>query len=86
MSWGVVFSRSAEKDLRRLSPEMRQRMGQAIRALENDPFGAATKPLRGREQWRLRVGDYRVLYTLDRDAKRLTIIAAGHRREVYRKD
>lgn len=85
MKWTVSFSRSAEKDLSRLSSENRQRIGRAIRSLEADPFPSASKPLKGREQWRLRVGDYRVLYIVSSEPKNLTIIAVGHRREVYRK-
>jgi len=84
MRWTVAFARSAEKDLTRLSPEIRQRVGRAIRGLESDPFPLAAKPLKGREQWRLRVGDYRVLYTLHHEQKTVTVVAAGHRREVYR--
>ncbi|HSH39601.1 MAG TPA: type II toxin-antitoxin system RelE/ParE family toxin [Chthoniobacterales bacterium] len=84
MSWTIVFGRSAEKDLSRLSPEMRQRIGRGIRGLADDPFEPASKPLKGREQWRLRIGDYRVLYTVEHAPKNLTIVAVGHRREVYR--
>ncbi len=84
MTWEIVFGRSAEKDLSRLSPEIRQRVGRAVRHLAEDPFGPASKPLKGREQWRLRVGDYRVLYRVEQVSNSLTIVAVGHRREVYR--
>jgi mRNA-degrading endonuclease RelE of RelBE toxin-antitoxin system len=58
MKWRVVFARSAEKDLRNVSAEARMRIGRAIRNLEEDAFPSGTKRLRGREEFRLRVGDY----------------------------
>jgi mRNA interferase RelE/StbE len=84
MKWRIVLARSAEKDLARLSSETRLHLGRALRALEDNPFPPAAKPLKGREQLRLRVGDYRVLYVLDHGAHLLTIVAIGHRRDVYR--
>ncbi|MDQ6626625.1 MAG: type II toxin-antitoxin system RelE/ParE family toxin [Verrucomicrobiota bacterium] len=82
MKWRVVFARSAEKDLRSLSTEVRNRVGLAIRKLEKDIFPPSAKHLKGREEYRLRVGDYRVLYIVNGDV--VTIVAIGHRREVYR--
>lgn len=83
MKWRIVFARSAEKDLRRRSAEARRRIGHAIRKLEEDAFPAAARPLKGREEFRLRIGDYRVLYVTG-DDKTITIVAIGHRRDVYR--
>jgi mRNA interferase RelE/StbE len=84
MKWRIVLGRSAEKDLAKLSSEMRLRVGRALRALEGNPSPPAAKRLKGREESRLRVGDYRVLYVLDHGAHLLTIVAIGHRRDVYR--
>lgn len=84
MSWRVVFARSAEKDLRNLSVETRTRIGRVIRKLEKDAFPPGAKRLKGREEFRLRVGDHRVLYVLDYRSQVLTISAVGHRRDVYR--
>jgi mRNA interferase RelE/StbE len=52
--------------------------------LENDPVPASAKRLKGRHEFRLRVGDYRVLYIPEHEHRILTISAIGHRREVYR--
>ena len=84
MKWRVVFTRTAEKELAKLSSEVRLRVGRAIRSLEDDPTPAATKRLKGREEFRLRVGDYRVLYIIEHESRLLKISAIGHRREVYR--
>jgi mRNA interferase RelE/StbE len=84
MKWRVVFARSAEKELSKLSNEMQLRVGRALRALETEPFPASAKRLKGREEFRIRVGDYRILYTIEHKSRLLTISAIGHRREVYR--
>jgi mRNA interferase RelE/StbE len=84
MKWRVVFVRTAEKELAKLSTETQLRLGRAIRSLEDDPFPAKAKRLKGREEFRIRVGDYRVLYMAEHKSRVLTISAIGHRREVYR--
>lgn len=84
MNWRVAFARSAERELSKLSNEMQVRVGRAVRGLETDPFPATTKRLKGREEFRIRVGDYRVLYTVEHKSRLVTISAIGHRREVYR--
>ena len=63
MKWRIIFARTAEKELAHLSSEMRLRLGRAIRLLEDDPIPAPVKRLKGRAEFRLRVGDYRILYT-----------------------
>jgi mRNA interferase RelE/StbE len=84
MKWRIVLARSAEKELAKLSSEIQLRIGRAIRALEHDPVPASAKRLKGREEFRLRVGDYRILYVLDHEHHLLTICAIGHRGNVYR--
>ena len=84
MKWRITFARTAEKELARFSTETQSRVGRAIRSLEDDPRPASAKHLKGREEFRLRVGDYRVLYTLNHESRVVTISAIGHRREVYR--
>jgi mRNA interferase RelE/StbE len=84
MKWRVAFARPAEKELAKLSSEMRLRVARAIRSLEEEPFPSSAKRLKGREEFRLRVGDYRILYSVEHSAQLLTISAIGHRREVYR--
>jgi len=79
-----VAHRTTEKELAKLSSKIGQRIGRAIRALEHDPVPASAKRLKGREEFRLRVGDYRVLCLLDHKTHVLTICAIGHRSDVYR--
>ncbi len=84
MKWRIIFARTAERELARLSSDAQLRIGRAIRSLEDDPISASTKRLKCRREFRLRVGDYRVLYRLEHENRVLTIVAIGHRRDVYR--
>ncbi|PYK39441.1 MAG: type II toxin-antitoxin system mRNA interferase toxin, RelE/StbE family [Verrucomicrobia bacterium] len=84
MKCRIIFARTAERELARLSSDAQLRIGRAIRSLEDDPISASTKRLKGRKEFRLRVGDYRVLYWLEHENRVLTIVAIGHRRDVYR--
>lgn len=84
MRWRIVFARTAEKELAKLSSENQLRVARAIRSLEDNAFPATAKRLKGSEEFRIRVGDYRVLYTVEHISRCLTISAIGHRRDVYR--
>jgi mRNA interferase RelE/StbE len=74
----------AKKELARLSGDNRLRVAKAIRSLEDNPFSTRTKRLKGREEFRLRVGDYRILYPIEHEARVVTISAIGHRRKINR--
>jgi mRNA interferase RelE/StbE len=84
MLYQVLVKRSAEKELDRLPSNVRDRVLKRLLALEDSPRPQGIKKLQGEEAYRLRVGDYRVLYTIDDTAQIVTIYSVGHRREVYR--
>jgi mRNA interferase RelE/StbE len=84
VSWEIQIARDAKKELARLPPKMQTRIAQAILALENDPFVHGCKKLKNRDGWRIRVGDYRVLYFADQKARKVVVGTIGHRRDVYR--
>jgi mRNA interferase RelE/StbE len=70
---------------RRLQGPLRDRIRAAIDSLSTDPRPSGVAKLAGRDDYRIRIGDYRVIYAVD-DAERLVIIARiAHRREVYRR-
>ncbi len=84
MSYQVRINRSAEKELDALQSNLRARIVDRLLRLEENPRPHRVKKLQGQETYRLRVSDYRILYTIN-DAEQLVIIyAIGHRREVYR--
>jgi mRNA interferase RelE/StbE len=57
---------------------------ESIRALAENPRPAGCRKLAGREGWRIRAGNYRVVYQIEGDRKAVTILHVGHRRDVYR--
>ncbi len=84
MSWQIDIARDARKEPAGLHPQMQVRISKAVLALENNPFPSGSKKLKNRDGFRIRVGDYRVLYLADTKAKRIVVGAIGRRREVYR--
>lgn len=84
MIYQLLIKRSAEKELDALPTQIRFRITTKLLALEEDPRPAGIRKLRGQNAYRIRVGDYRVLYTIDDGEELVTIYAIGHRREVYR--
>lgn len=83
MNYEVHIIPSAEKDLDRLPTVVHARVSQRILNLEDNPRPRGIRKLSGREEFRLRVGDYRILYIIDDRNHIVTIMAVGHRREVY---
>lgn len=84
--YNVVWKRSAEKDLRSIDPRYVARIIEAAEALSLNPFPVQHRKLHGGEaSYRLRVGDYRVVYQVDQPGGLVTIYHVRHRRDVYRK-
>ena len=84
MTYQVIIKRSAEKELDALQENVRERLLKRLRALEGNPRPVGSKKLQGQESYRLRAGDYRVLYLVDDKTRIVVVLAVGHRREVYR--
>ena len=84
MTYQVIIKRSAEKELDSFQGSIHERIVGHLLALEENPRPPGSKKLQGQESYRLRVGDYRVLYTIDDKSKQVIVLAIGHRREVYR--
>ena len=82
---GVVFSPAAEKDLRGLELDGRRRILTAIEGLRELPLRGDIKKLQGREnQWRLRVGDWRVIFEVDARGPTIYIVRVLARKDAYR--
>ena len=75
---------SAIRALRKLDPEVRPRIEGAIALLAEDPRPPASRPLTGRPAYRVRVGDYRIIYTIQDDLLLVVVVTLGYRRGVYR--
>ena len=83
--YAVSFRRSAEKDLRKLDSGVRRRVLRSIDALVLNPRPMGCHKLYGSENaYRIRIGDYRVIYTVDDEVLIVAVERVRHRREVYR--
>jgi mRNA interferase RelE/StbE len=84
-SFNVSFKPSLQKDFRRLSPQFLPRILERIEQLQAEPFPHQAIKLSGADRlYRIRVGDYRIIYEVDTAAQQVTIHYVRHRREVYR--
>lgn len=81
----VLLERAAEKDLHRLSADIHDRVIAAIRALAGNPRPSGCRKLAGsKHDWRIRVGNYRVVYEIADEIRIVRVNRMRHRREVYR--
>ena len=79
----VELRPAAVRALRKLDPQVRHRVQGAIALLAEDPRPPAARALRGRPGLRVRVGDYRIIYTVTDDVLLVVVVTLGHRRDVY---
>jgi mRNA interferase RelE/StbE len=82
--YAVLLTSAARRDLRRLRGSTAQRIRESLAALASDPRARASK-LAGRNSYRVRVGDYRIVFRVDDDTRRILIARIAHRRDVYRR-
>ena len=82
--YSVLIKRSAEKEVARLPPDARQRVVRRIRALAQDPRPQGCEKLSARDSYRLRIGSYRIVYTIEDRQLVVQVVRVAHRREVYR--
>lgn len=83
--YDVLLERSAERDLKRLDRREFQRIVPALEALAGDPRPKGCRKMSGSvSDWRIRVGDYRVVYEIDDGAKEVRVMRVRHRSNVYR--
>lgn len=83
--WQVIITPNVKKRLSRLSRPERERLLQALIDLEEDPFHQDVKSLKGRPEWRLRVGQWRVLLRVDSANLVIVALALGTRGDIYKK-
>lgn len=84
MAYHIELETRARRELLDLPRAVQQRIADCLNDLENDPRPPGAKKLVGQDGYRIRKGDYRLLYTVDDANRRVRIYRAGHRREVYR--
>jgi mRNA interferase RelE/StbE len=82
--YSVELKASARKELERLPATLIQRIFPKLEGLASEPRPAGCKKLKGgQREWRIRVGDYRVVYTIDDEKLLVSVMRIRHRSEVY---
>ena len=84
MKYQVIVPKSVQKELDRLPDDMAERILTRLAGLETNPRPVDVKKLKGRDAWRIRIGDYRVIYEIHDRILQILVITVGHRREIYR--
>jgi len=83
--YNVILKPSLQKDFRPLPKSVVERVMKRIEKLKDEPFPHGVEKLEGTERlYRIRVGDYRIIYEVDTQAREITVHYVRHRREVYR--
>jgi mRNA interferase RelE/StbE len=82
--FNIRFKPSVKKDLRSIPQKEIVRILEIINGLQTNPRPNNAQPLTGRDAWRVRVGCYRVIYTIDDDSVIIEVVKVGHRKDVYR--
>ena len=84
MAFTVHITRTAQKSLAKIDTKVRTAIVQTIRDLGDQPYPNGSKKLTGRAAWRVRVGDYRVIYETYKDDLIVLVVAIGHRSDIYK--
>jgi mRNA interferase RelE/StbE len=82
-SYRILIKKSAAKEIERIETKDRIRIIEKIRSLVNDPYPPGSKKLSGQEKFRIRQGNYRILYQVIRNELIVHVVKVGHRSKVY---
>ncbi|HEX4602006.1 MAG TPA: type II toxin-antitoxin system RelE/ParE family toxin [Gemmatimonadales bacterium] len=83
-NYRLLIKRSATKELEELPAKVRRRIVNRIDTLAAEPRPPGVEKLSGQQKYRIRQGDYGVLYTIEDADQTVTVVKIGHRRDVYR--
>ncbi|MGI4790822.1 MAG: type II toxin-antitoxin system RelE family toxin [Janthinobacterium lividum] len=84
MTYVLVILRRAQKELEDLQNADYERVRDAIAGLAEDPRPPGCIKLTGREGWRIRIGNYRVIYDINDSQLVVTVVQVDNRRDIYR--
>jgi len=86
MTYEVVLAPAAARQLRKFDPQVRRRIQAAIELLATEPRPpAATRLVGGAGEWRVRTGDYRIVYEIEEELLIVLVLSTGQRREIYQR-
>jgi mRNA interferase RelE/StbE len=84
LRYRLIYTQRAVKDIQKLDSSIKQRIGKTLLRYEEDPVKYAEKLIDSEMgSYRFRVGDYRIIFDLEKD--RIVVLRIGHRREIYKK-
>ncbi|MDF1558958.1 MAG: type II toxin-antitoxin system RelE/ParE family toxin [Bacteroidales bacterium] len=84
MKYTVLIERYAQKQIMKLDKKVIPVIKTAIPSLADNPRPYGYKKLKGEDAYRIRVGDYRIIYEIDNDKIIVIIVSVGHRKEIYK--
>ena len=85
MTYRITLAPAAARQLRKFDPQVRRRIHAALELLSSNPRPpAATQLVGGAGEWRVRTGDYRIVYEIEDEELLVLVLRVGHRREIYR--
>lgn len=84
-NYRIVIKKSAAKEIEKILKKDRVKIIEKIRSLASDPHPIGSKKLSGQEKYRIRQGDYRILYQVINEELVITVVKVGHRRDIYDK-
>ncbi|OQW94596.1 MAG: hypothetical protein BWK79_05395 [Beggiatoa sp. IS2] len=85
MNYQLFLKRSAEKELSELTGKTHDKIVERLLEMKENPLLRGARKLQGREGYRIRIGHYRILYTIDETQKRIEIFSIAHRQDVYKR-
>lgn len=80
----VLIAKKAEKELNEIPDDLAKNVSRKILSLADNPFPSNCKKLHGQDNYRLRIGDFRAIYTVDMKRQELTILRIADRKTIYR--
>ena len=83
-SYKVEFSKRVRKDFREIPEHDANRILSKIKALAEEPLPADSKKLKGEELFRIRLGNYRVIYSIEDEKMLVFVVKLGHRKDIYK--
>jgi mRNA interferase RelE/StbE len=84
MKYTILIERYAQKQIMKLDKKAIPIIKSAIAALADNPRPYGYKKLKGEEAYRIRIGDYRIIYEIDDDKIIVTVVSVGHRKNIYK--
>ena len=84
MAYEVIISKEAKKEIKALPTKMQPRIYDAILLLSQNPHPTTSKKLKNMDGYRLRVGDYRIIYLIEKKILRIVVVKVKIRKDAYR--